>query len=194
MAREDILDLAAFFALQLEDADQVGNYLTQEIRTLGQQLILTNMSAQNVTGGTRTYTTPAEAVMLLRVFAGERELLPHSMRELEAVDRDWRLQSGDPRVYTVEDEAENFFTLYPTPNLSVAPVSGSFQDAFGASFLPGQLSLLFTEERVTVPDWLTLYLTLTTLSREFLRESNHRDIPFAGAAAALAEIVKKMVL
>jgi hypothetical protein len=193
MIRDAVLDITDALALGLADRDQCGTYYDDLIRILGQSEILTNGAAQTTTANTRTYETPDEAVDVLAVFAGERHLQATPENALESINKDWRSETGTPRVLTLEDENENSFSLYPTPNTTVTP-SAIFATAFGAGFLPGQISILYTEERTDIPDWLALFVAVAVMEREFTRESDHRDIPTSSAATALAAIIKKMVL
>lgn len=194
MSKADVLTLSNELALGLADPVQLGTYYADLVRLLGNEPVLTNAQAQDIDALVRDYATPDEAVLLLAVYVGDREL-PHTLeRELEAIDSDWRnAVPGIPRVYTDEDLSENAVALYPTPADDALGTDQVFDDDFGLDFVPGQLSFIYTEERDDVLPWLELWLAVAILEREFERESNHRDLPFAGSAGQLAQVIKKMI-
>ena len=195
MSKATTITLANDIALGLGDTDQLGAYYADLVRLLGNEPMLTNAQAiETVDVGEYEEQTPTEAISLLAVYVDDQELTQVTERELEAVDANWRLATpATPRVFTLDDLSENVFDLYPPVDYITGPVEPLFDDAFGAGFVTGQISIIYTEERENVPEWLELWLAIAILDREFLRESNHRDLPMAASASELAAVIKKMI-
>lgn len=146
---------------------------------------LTAVGTQNLanTNALVTLAGSLNIVRMLGLFYQDRQLRQATVGELDAFSGSWRDEVGKPVAYVVEEEKDRIVRLYPRPSQAVS----------GTITTDPPLSIVYTEQRTTVPDWLDLPVALLVFAREFERESNHRDIDTAAIARALGEDMLRMV-
>jgi hypothetical protein len=126
-------------------------------------------------------------IKLLSVFYSGRELSEETIQNLAGTNVNWREQYGDPWAYTRQGEEGRILRLFPKPRR--VPVTGEAFSTYTDSAI-----VLYCDARTTaIPDILCLPLALLVLAREFERESNHRDIPFAEAWRAMGQNMLKRI-
>jgi hypothetical protein len=136
----------------------------------------TQTVADATVAGTALYTVPAATAAILGVAFDGRALSLEQIDTLTMRARDWRDITGDPIAYTFEDENDRIVRVFPIPQ-RVATLDFLLSERRGDTF-----------PRDT-PDRLDLPLALLTLTREYQRESDHRDGPFAERCTAIANSV-----
>lgn len=167
MAKVDVTNLATTLSAGLADATTISRYYDDIALERADWLATTSTAA--VTAGTAVYALPASATTLLALLFDDAYLWPTTLRELEvAAGLGWRDATGTPTCWLQEEETENNFRLWPTPDYA------------------GTLRLVYGEARTDVPTWLEPAMAWDILSREFQRDSDHRDPSFARACAVMA--------
>jgi len=177
----------------MADQGMAGYYYDDIVRELGARPVFTRATLRAVSANSGTVTLPAEAIEVFYVFYDDRLLPPATLRQLEAVDPQWRDRRGTPQAYTMEQEDDRTLRLFPVPDISSKAQSFAFGEPFGRDFPEAGVTLVHTEDR-ELPDYLDLPAALEILAREMARESDHRDLEFAGLARQLADVTMLMAL
>lgn len=185
----NILALALDLCLQQGDLAQMADFADDVCIDLSLRGWLCELVPLVVASGQSTYTLPAEATSLLAAFYDDTELSAASIGAMGS-RADWRARPGRPRTVVRETEADRTARVFPVPNVASAPAGAN---PLGDGFPVGAIHLLVTEKRTTLPEWLALPAALLVLAREFARESDHRDLTFAGACQQLADAYLDMV-
>lgn len=115
-----------------------------------------------------------------------------TLRELEALNPEWRTESGTPTAFTAETETAKVLALYPSP-FGASSSPGATPDPLGVGYPTYNAVVFHSEFRVDVPSYWELILALYILEREFIRESDHKDEVFAQYCGILAQTMEKMV-
>jgi hypothetical protein len=175
------------------DATAIDKYYDEVVADLGRTEWLVTASLVTATAGTNEYTPPATAIDLLHLFYDDRLLYESKLRAIESVNTHWRDERGPPKSYIIEDETNKQFRLYPSPVVSSKDFIFMFGSPLGLDFPEYAICIVHTEQREVLPKWLEMPVAFAILSREFARESDHKDAQFADSCKALAEMLMKMV-
>lgn len=163
------------YALAEEGTLAVDRYFDAVMRDLAWTEDLIEVSTDTIFAGQTSTTLSAVAVKIVAVFFNGRQLDQISLRSLESFDPRWRDQKGEPVAYTTEGELTKTIRFYPTPDSD------------------GTLTIFHTQIQVAVPQWLELPIAFEILSREYGRESNHRDDTFSQLCSQVSGLLLKMV-
>lgn len=163
------------YALAEEGTLAVDRYFDAVMRDLAWTEDLIEVSTDTIFAGQTSTTLSAVAVKIVAVFFNGRQLDQISLRSLESFDPRWRDQKGEPVAYTTEGELTKTIRPYPTPDSD------------------GTLTIFHTQIQVAVPQWLELPIAFEILSREYGRESNHRDDTFSQLCSQVSGLLLKMV-
>lgn len=139
------------------------------------------------------FAVPNSAFRILGVWYDDRQLAATDMRQLESATPWWRDAVGVPRAFIVETEGDRLFRLYPAPDAPSDELSFPHGLPFGVDYPQNIVPVAYTETRDHLPDWMDLLVAFAMLSREFARESRHRDATFASAVRKLADRCLNMV-
>jgi hypothetical protein len=176
VAQADVLTLVDDLSLGQANATEAAIFYAEIIRELGFIELLTGTETIAVHAGTSSYTLATDTIRALEFYNTSGFLTKAAYRGLGALfGSSWRNRTGSPLAVTVEDENNNSFSLVPSPN---------YDDT---------LTVIRTETRTDVPVWLELPIAMEILNREFLRESDHQDIEFAGLAKMIANLLFNLV-
>ncbi len=195
MSKTDVLALIADLSQGTANQVIAEGYYFDVIKDLGERGILTQATLLEVTANDATYTLPATGLRLLGAFYSDNYLCQASIQEVEAyAGTGWRDVTGDPIAYVVEDESKHDFRLFPKPAVPSDNFIFLFGSPFGKDFLHGAVAVIHTETRNDLPVWLELPVVFEVLSREFSRESDHKDLLFAKICQDTANMFFEMVL
>lgn len=170
-----IFSLASNLALGDVTTSSFDRFFDAVMRDLAWTTALIEISTESISSGQTSVTLPTLAMKIVAVFFEDRQLDPISLRSLESFDPQWRDRRGEPVGYVTEGEGTRTYRLYPVPDY------------------PGTLTLFHTQLQVAVPQWLELPLAYEILSREFSRESNHRDDTMAQMCEQMSTLLLSMV-
>ena len=161
------------FTLGEHDTVAVDRFIDAVFRDLAWTETLIEITEQEETSVTPTF--PVLASKIVTVFWEGRQLDLVSLRTLESFDPQWRDRRGEPIAYLTEGELTRTYRLYPSPDST------------------GTVTLFHTQLHTAVPQWLELPITFEVLSREYARESNHRDDTMSQLCSKVSEILLGMV-
>ena len=168
VAKATVTALASTLSMSLADVNAIDRYYDDIVYE--RSLLLANTTTAAATAGTAVYALGALATELLALFFDGAYLFPTMLKELEAAaGPGWRDATGTPTHWLTEEETENNFRVWPTPDVA------------------GTLRLVYGEYRADVPTWLEPAIAWDILAREFQRDSDHRDPAFAAACAFMAQ-------
>lgn len=180
-SKTQVLSLVSWLSAGLADATTSGYFYDEVLRELAHdpRAWCTEIASQdtgtiaNTSDPSRFEVRQADLVTgkLLAVFYGGRQLSEVSRPELLALNPAWTDEVGEPYLFTRDEEDQGVLRLYPRPR--VLPVTGGNLDLAVEDFP----IVLYTDVSSTIPTLLALPIALLILSREFERESNHRDLP-----------------
>lgn len=190
MSKADVLQLVDELARGRADPGACEKYYTDIAYEMAKLGITMNAAVVDLVHGTGLYTIPSDAVGIVGVLYDGVHLMPSMRQAVEWRNPDWRSRVGSPQTYVVEDEQARTFRLFPAPDADTGFLGNVFQ--FGENYPPYSVALIYTQNREDLPEIYDLYIACTILNREFSRESDHRDLPFAEAAGQLAQLFMKM--
>lgn len=144
--------------------------------------------------GDGQYALPATEARVYAIFYDDVMLSQHALQDLEAVNPLWRDLVGKPAGWVSQDESEHDIQLVPTPDQSSVDFSFIHGAPEGVDFPDRAISVVMGVKRDDLPAWLDVPLALAVLSREFERESDHRDTVFAQACRTLGDQLLALVL
>lgn len=133
-----------------------------------------------VTAGTATYTVSTSLRKLYALCFGGRELSHETLAALDSLGSTWRDEVGEPLAYIEQLQEDRTLRIYPAPDRASAGPNSVVTEIDRFLFIGTALMS-------TIPDYLRLPAALWVLAREYERESDHRDIPFAKLCRAMAE-------
>lgn len=122
---------------------------------------------------------------ILALFFGGRELSRETATSLAAHDPRWQDRVGYPLAWTTDYEEDTTVRIYPIPPLMSAD-GGSTTNETRRNLILAMVA------QTTLPLILRLPAALWLLSREYGRESNHRDLAFSKLCAALSDQLFRM--
>lgn len=199
MSHSAILDLLTHFSNGSADPIAVGQYYTRLTQDLTRAPWFVVATVKAVTAHDPTFTLNSDAdagpveAKIVGVFYDGRilELIDHLA--LESISPQWRDHRGNPLAYSIEDEANKDYRIYPAPDKP----SGAFIFVYGAplglDMPPYAVLLLHTEPRTVFPDWMDLPVAWSLMAREYGHESRHRDDALADFSQSLADLLWSMV-
>lgn len=194
MSKATVLTLVTNLTLgAASDTTITGNYYDRVVEDLARFPWLTNMSLIPVTAPTAQYVLDTTQVKIAAMFYDSRQLSKLTLAQVEALNRTWRNEVGEPHSYVVEDEGQKTFRLYPSPNLDSKPQSFPNTQPFGLDFPAYTIVILHTETRTDLPAWLELPVALETAARAMEAESTYRDVGWAQQAHQMAAMLFNMV-
>jgi hypothetical protein len=173
--KTEILELVQLLCYDLADADEIDRFFGEVEKELAKDSrlwILSHSSSVQVLSDYVTLTS----LNATAIFYEGRQLMEASQEELNSTNPTWREVTGTPVAYIKEHQSDHLFRLYPKS------VSTKTVNVFE--------TIVMT---TGIPDILTLPWALYILAREFSRESNHRDVPFATACNTLGNEILTMV-
>lgn len=122
------------------------------------------------------HRVPDPLVRILALFFDDRMMTWETQQSMEALDPTWRTQRHTPKAYITDNVEDRYIRLWP-------PADHDCED----------LGWLYTRTLPDAPPFMNLPLAFLVLAREFSRESNHRDMEFAGLSQKLAEQMLAMI-
>lgn len=187
--RADIIALAQTLGLPSTDALLLDRYYTEALIAFGQETEI-NIEPRfiPVVAGVSEYEVP-DTNAIKAVFYGTRELTRVTLQHLTTYDVLFRTRSGTPREFTERHENHNVILLYPVPDATSTPAVLA-PLPFGDDYPPDYLVIFASDRDETAAPWLDYTLALTILSRELVRQSNHRDDAIAAMATKLASMTR----
>lgn len=193
MSKVTTTALARDLTLLAGDATQIGLFYDRVVEDLSRFPWLTTASIVAVSTTTGQIQLTDTMSKILAMFWDTRQLAPLTLDQVESFNRLWRGERGDPHSYVVEDEPHKVFRLYPRPIAPNKALSYPNSQPLGKDFPAYAVTILHTELRVDLPEWLELPVALECAAREMERESNHRDVRWATQARSMADTLFSMV-
>lgn len=130
------------------------------------------------TANTTTVNLPSNLLNIIEETYDGTVLSDLNLREMESLKVGWRSGTGTPIAFTRESETVKTMEVFPPP----------FQTTTSA------LSLSIHSELRTIElPYLTLYMALKIMEREYDRESDHADPMVAEACHTLADTLLAML-
>ena len=188
MSRAIILALVQSLSNQQATAAAIDRYYDDVVRDLGQRPWLTEASLVAVTANTSQYTLDTSVIRVLDMYYDDHVVRMSDLREMESINPRWRDETGTPISYIVEDETAKVFRLYKNPDRTSKDFSFIFGSPLGLDYPEYSVAIVHTQTRETLPDWLNLPVAFEILHREFMRESNHKDLEFSKVCKQLAQL------
>lgn len=136
---------------------------------------------------------PPTLLNLLILIYDDQVLSRLGLREMESLRRGWRNVHGTPVAYTLESETAKTVEVFPTPLTTSPPIIPVHGLPTGLDYQPGNGISIHVENRQNALPILTIPLALMVLSREYVRESDHRDMAFAALCQEAAMMLLKML-
>jgi hypothetical protein len=194
MSKSTVLQLIDDIAFGMESASPVGAFYDDLMWDAARWGVSTNVVLIPATARFPTYTTPANEARIYGIFYDDVLLSLMTLRQLEAVNAQWRDELGRSRSYISQDEPEHSFTVYPTPNEDSQSFVFLFGSPLGRDFPARALGAIIGERRDDLPGWLDIPLALSVLGREYERDSEHADPTFAKACRSIGAQLLALVL
>lgn len=195
MSRASVLALVEELTTNLAPDTQIADFYDDMMVDAGRWGVGTAVRLVETTRNEAVYQFPDDVVKEYAVFYDDLMLPLATLRELEATNSAWRDETAaKPRAYVEQDMPEHFVRLYPIPQQASADFSFLFGSPMGHDFPDRALGVVVGELRADLPAWLDVPLALAILSREYERESDHRDSAFAGACRNLGNMLLALVL
>lgn len=163
------------------------------ITTLGPANWLTTAVPITYTAKTSTVPLPPNLLNLICLIYDDTVLSSLSLRELETLNPGWRNVVGSPIAYTVESETVKTVEVYPIPYSTSPPIIPVHGLPTGQDYAPGNGISIHSELRDDAMPYLTVPIALKVLSREYVRESPHMDVAFAGLCEQLGMLLLKLL-
>lgn len=195
VAKADVLQFIDDISQGQAESTLVDRYYDEVIEDLCRlpEGFLSNVDLVSVTKGTAIYSYPSNTVDLLGVFWDDAVLRRAALAELESLDPQWRDHNGDPLVFTEEEISDESFRLYPNPQRASKAFSFPLGLPLGQDYPEYSVVVARTRTVDDLPAWLEWPVAFEVLSREFMRESNHRDPEFAALCRQLSLVLLRMV-
>jgi len=175
------------------NATAITKFYNEVVADLGRADWLITANLLPTSTDTFEYDPPEQTVELRGVFYDDRWLYKEGLRNIGAVNPQWRDERGTPRAYVIEDESNTKFRLYPKPDKDSKDFIFMFGSPLGLDFPEYAVLVLYTELREDLPVWMEMPVAFEILAREFARESDHTDQVFAKTCRAISELLFKMV-
>ena len=191
MAKADCTALVATLAVSVNDSTATTQYYVDVVEELGFEYApLTGAAYVATTQGTKNYTLPTAAQRGLAFFYDDNQLYFADKNELAASDENWETRQGSPIVITFDHTDQRTFDIVPVPDQA--------GDAIGASTpftadIGNVITVIYANNPDDVHSWEELPVALEILSREFARDSAHKDENAAKAWKGLAELFYQLV-
>lgn len=132
---------------------------------------------------TATVAFPTNMVTPLEVYYDDTKLEVSSKRELDALPGGgmWKLDSGDPLIWTRDAQASNTIRMIPTPQLSGSAIGGNTPLT---AWVPGNLTIIglgqgSLSDANLGPTASELWMALELLAREYSYDTAQRDLGVA---------------
>lgn len=176
-ASSDCQNLVNLLSLGRADTTLFALEYSDVMNTLGPTRWHTVSVDAAVTEGTPFVQLPTNLLNLLEINYDGRHLSLLELREVETLNPGWRNVTGTPIAYIEQAEAAQTVELYPAPFTSSPP----------------NANVIYVNNRSDSLLILTLPIALLVLQREFSRQSDHVDLPFADLCGALGNMLLKML-
>lgn len=195
MSHTDVINIAQSYAFGLAGTGEIETYYDDMMVDAGRWGISTECRLLETVRGTAEYAFPADSVREYAIFYDDIMLSRMELRDLEAIFGPlWRQRQGRPAAYVMQDMPEHQVRIAPTPDAASVDFSFIFGAPVGRDFPARSLGVILSVTRQNLPAWLDLPLALSILSREYERESAHRDMAFAAASRGMATQLLALVL
>lgn len=147
------------------------------MNTLGPRRWHTTTTDVPVIEGTPLVQLTSDLLNLIALVYDGRFLSVLELREVETLNSGWRNATGTPIAYIEQAESAQTVELYPAPYTNSPP----------------NVTEIYVQNRSDSLLILTLPIALLVLQREFSRQSNHTDLPFADLCGVLGNMLLKML-
>lgn len=187
----DVLNLVA--ELSVGQADQIlaAQFYSQIVDEWGDKFYLSTASLVTLPNTTADLVMPTTMRALLGIIWDETELGYCSLRELEALDPEWRNREGSPIAFNNDVGPAKTIALYPSPWTKSDPFTGG--DPLGAAYPTYSVVMVGSEARDDVPVYFELPLALLILERLYLYESPYKDQELAAAWGTMGRALLSFV-
>lgn len=198
MSKASVLDLVQALSGERADRATCERFYDETLLELGQAPILVTATIVRTGPGLSSdpdasYELPENAITALQYYYDDTVLNPATELELRAWNGDWRGLKGQPLVYVAEDVGSRRFRLVPQPDMETAPYIFITGEPFDTAYPEYGVVVFHTDKRDNLPYWLELPVAHMVLAREFARDSDHQDLPFAARSAKLGVALLEMV-
>lgn len=193
MAKAEVLQLFHDLSRNLGDPLIFEYYYTHTLLDLARSGQFTEAAILTSQTGQESYRIPDEAVDTLAVFYADLDLARTARQSLEDVNLAWRDERGVPAAYTLEDEQDRTFRLYPAAAIAAEDFIFMFGSPLGRDFPPNGVGMIYTVLRTDCQDFFDQVLAFAILAAEFSRDSQHRDDTFAKVCREWATTILKYI-
>jgi hypothetical protein len=194
VSQATVLALINAFGFEIEGVPQINGFYADLMWDAARWGVATSVQLVPTVRGTDTYAMPDTEGKRYMLFYDDIQLSVSSIMDLAAVNPDWRDERGRPDAYVTQDESEHDIPLYPVPDVNARDFVFLFGSPMGRDFPDRAIGAVMGERRDDLPSWLDVPLALGVLAREYERESDHRDVAFAGACRQMSNNLLAMVL
>lgn len=139
-----------------------------------------------------SYALPENAIEAIQFVWDDRTLGFASERELAQFSPIWRTMVGSPRAVYRGNVGSRRFRLVPLPDRPSDPFIFLFGMPMDRAYPQNSVVVFHTDNRQNVPPYLELPIAFFVLTREFVRDSDHRDLAFANQCAKTAQALLEM--
>lgn len=189
-----MLALVNEFAFGLEGSPQVDGFYDDLMADAARWGVSTSVQLIPTTRGNGEYSMPDTEGRRCMLFYDDVQLSMIGIRDLVAVNPDWRDERGRPDAYVTQGEDEHDVLLYPVPDVNSKDFVFLLGSPMGRDFPDRALGVVMGERRQDLPSWMDVPLALAVLAREYERESDHRDVAFAAACRQMSSTLLALVL
>ena len=192
MTKAPILSLVNSLANFPIDGDLLDVYYDDVLVELGRMTNtpLTANELQPVVANTHTYSIPDKMISILHAFHSSKSLISSRTQDVDAYVNEWRDDTGTPFTVLIDELSGKTYRLFPIPDTSSDDFFFITGTPMGTDFPDNAVTLIYSELRDDdILDFLGLIIALQILSREFIRQSDHRDVLFAQSCNDVAKLM-----
>lgn len=189
MNEATVTGLVADLNFGLEDTTRVAQEFQEVIDQLGREGRWVEATLLPLTRNTALYALPADALVPVCAFYGDRQLNEEKAMDLDLLGS-WRAHIGEPVAYVRDYLADRTLELYPKPDVTSKAFIPIFGEPLGRDY-PDYSCVIFTTFRRTVfQPWLAMLAALYISALEFRREGRQRDTQYSDACSAVAQLME----
>jgi len=179
MSRTDTLQWVADLSLTKADqttASQLYDEVVVDLAAEPMRLWFGNFTLTAAALDEELKFVPDDLVKIKAVFYNDHMLSWETKRAMESLDSTWRNRRHTPIAYVTDDVANDMIRLWPPSDIQC-----------------DELGWLYTQRVTDAPSIMDLPMAMLVLAREYERESDHRDMGFAGICRALGNAMLDML-